>query len=53
MDATGSLRPALRAPTWHTLIGLLAVTGLRVGEACRLDTPTRTTSTSTTGLVVC
>jgi integrase len=37
LDATGTLRPALRARTWHTLIGLLAVSGLRVGEACRLD----------------
>jgi len=37
LDATSSLRPALRARTWHTLIGLLAVSGLRVGEACRLD----------------
>lgn len=37
LDATNSLRPPLRARTWHTLIGLLAVTGLRVGEACRLD----------------
>ena len=37
LDATNSLRPALRARTWHTLIGLLAVSGLRVGEACRLD----------------
>ena len=31
------LRPALRAATYHTLIGLLATTGLRVGEAIRLD----------------
>lgn len=37
MDAAGSLRPALRALTWRTLIGLLAVTGMRVGEACGLD----------------
>ena len=27
----------LRGLTWHTLIGLLAVTGLRIGEACGLD----------------
>lgn len=33
-----SLRqPVLRAATYHTLLGLLAVTGLRVGEAIRLD----------------
>jgi integrase/recombinase XerD len=30
-------RPALRAATYHTLVGLLAVTGLRIGEAIRLD----------------
>jgi integrase len=37
MDAAESLRPTLRGLTWRTLIGLLAVTGLRVGEACGLD----------------
>lgn len=37
MDAASSLRPALRARTWQTLIGLLVVSGLRDGEACRLD----------------
>ncbi|CAN5235496.1 tyrosine-type recombinase/integrase [soil metagenome] len=37
LDAAGTLRPALRARTWHTLIALLAVTGLRTGEACHLD----------------
>jgi integrase/recombinase XerD len=36
MSAAGTLRPALRAATWRTLIGLLAVTGMRQGEACRL-----------------
>ena len=36
MTAAGALRPALRAATWRTLIGLLAVTGMRQGEACRL-----------------
>jgi integrase len=36
MDAAGSLMPALRAAAWQTLIGLLAVTGMRQGEACRL-----------------
>ncbi len=35
--AAGRLAPALRAATWQTLIGLLVVTGLRKGEACRLD----------------
>jgi|1186.fasta_scaffold30743_2 integrase/recombinase XerD len=37
MEATGALRPELRSLTWQTLIGLLAVTGLRVGEVCGLD----------------
>ena len=37
LEATDSLRPALRALTWRILIGLLAVTGMRTGEACRLD----------------
>jgi integrase len=32
-----SIRQPLRAATMHTLIGLLAATGLRVGEALRLD----------------
>lgn len=36
MRAAGNLAPALRAVTWRTLIGLLAVTGMRQGEACRL-----------------
>jgi integrase len=36
MTAAGRLTPALRAATYSTLIGLLAVTGLRVGEAIRL-----------------
>lgn len=36
MSATGDLAPAMRAATWRTLIGLLAVTGMRQGEACRL-----------------
>lgn len=38
MDAAGGLAPASRAATWRTLIGLLAVTGMRPGEACRLRT---------------
>ena len=37
MSAAGRLAPAMRAATWRTLIGLLAVTGMRQGEACRLD----------------
>ena len=35
--ATATLRLPLRALTYRTLIGLLAVTGLRIGEALRLD----------------
>lgn len=37
MDATRILRFPLRMLTYRTLIGLLAVTGMRVGEAIRLD----------------
>jgi integrase/recombinase XerD len=37
MTAAAGLRPALRAATFQTLIGLLACTGLRIGEAIRLD----------------
>lgn len=37
MAATASLRPALHAATHKTLIGLLAVTGMRLGEVIRLD----------------
>jgi integrase/recombinase XerD len=37
MAATSSLRGELRQVTYRTLIGLLAVTGMRVGEAIRLD----------------
>ncbi len=37
MTAAGMLRPPLRAATFGTLIGLLACTGLRIGEAIRLD----------------
>jgi integrase len=37
MAATDSLRLPLRQATYRTLIGLLAVTGMRVGEAIRLD----------------
>jgi integrase/recombinase XerD len=37
MAAAGRLAPALRAATWQTLIGLLAVTGMRQSEARHLD----------------
>jgi integrase len=37
MAAAASLRFPLRTATYQTLIGLLAVTGMRVGEAIRLD----------------
>jgi len=35
--AAGQLPPAMRAATWRTLLGLLAVTGMRISEACNLD----------------
>jgi len=37
MAAAGSLRYPLRTATYQTLIGLLAATGMRVGEAIGLD----------------
>jgi len=37
MDAAGRLRQPFRTVTYRTLIGVLAVTGMRVGEAIRLD----------------
>ncbi len=37
MTAAGSLAPALRAATYQTLVGLLAVSGLRIGELIHLD----------------
>jgi integrase len=37
IDAAGMLRYPLLVATYRTLIGLLAVSGLRVGEAIRLD----------------
>lgn len=37
ITAAATLRPPLRAATYQSLIGLLAVTGLRVGEAIHLD----------------
>jgi len=39
MAVTSSLASPLRAATYRTLIGLLAATGMRVGEAIRLDRP--------------
>lgn len=32
-----TLSPRFRALTWRTLVGLLAVTGMRPGEACHLE----------------
>lgn len=37
MAATTKLSPSLRAATYRTLIGLLVVTGVRIGEAISLD----------------
>ena len=37
MNAARQLRPRLRAATSETLIGLLACTGMRIGEAFKLD----------------
>lgn len=37
MTAAAAIRPPLRAATYQTLIGLLAATGMRVGEAISLD----------------
>jgi integrase/recombinase XerD len=37
MRAAGERRPPLTAATYQTVLGLLAVSGLRVGEAVRLD----------------
>ena len=37
LAAARRLTPPLRAATFETLLGLLAVTGLRIGEAMRLD----------------
>lgn len=36
-DAAGLFRQPLRAATYQTVIGLLAITGLRIGEVVRLD----------------
>lgn len=37
VQAKSSLAPPLRAATYQTLIGLLAASGLRIGEAIKLD----------------
>ena len=37
MDAARMLTPPMRAATYETLIGLIAATGLRLGEALGLD----------------
>jgi integrase len=37
MRAAGELRPPLMAATYQTLLGLLAASGLRIGEAIRLN----------------
>ncbi len=37
MIAAGTLRYPMAVATYRTLIGLLAVTSLRIGEAARLD----------------
>jgi integrase/recombinase XerD len=37
LAATEMLQGALRTATYHTLLGLLTVTGIRIGEAIRLD----------------
>lgn len=39
MEAAHALTPPWRAATYETLVGLLAVTGLRLGEALGLDRP--------------
>lgn len=37
LDAAATLQPKLRAETYRTLIGLMAATGIRTGEALGLD----------------
>ncbi len=37
LTATDTLSPRFKALTWRTLIGLLAATGMRPGEACHLS----------------
>jgi integrase/recombinase XerD len=38
ITAAGGLQPAFRVATYQTLIGLLVVSGIRIGEAIALDT---------------
>jgi integrase/recombinase XerD len=40
LTGAAALAPPLRAATYYTLIGLLAVGGMRIGEAVRLDRDT-------------
>ncbi|EQD73313.1 integrase/recombinase [mine drainage metagenome] len=42
MDASRALLPELRAATYETLVGLLASTGMRIGEAMALTGKTST-----------
>lgn len=37
LEATDTLSPQFKALTWRNIIGLLAATGMRPGEACRLS----------------
>jgi len=37
LRAAGGLTPPLRGATYRCLLGLLAVSGMRIGEVCRLD----------------
>ncbi len=37
IEAAGALRPRLRAGTYQSLISLLAISGIRIGEAIALD----------------
>jgi integrase len=37
IDAAGNLQPAHRADTYQTMVALIAVTGMRIGEIVRLD----------------
>lgn len=37
LEVAGTLRPALRGATYQSLLGLLSVTGMRIGEAIGLD----------------
>jgi len=38
IEAAGELKPRLRAATYQTLISLLVITGMRIGEIIALDT---------------